>query len=131
MGMLCPYLPSSPKVPVDAQARLRTTTDLPDNFEGTSTSFEVYIQIEWAWIIVPIATILLSLVFLLLTIRSSRQQRIPAWKSSLLAVLLGLNSETRNEMGATRGTKEMEAMAERRNVRLEGSGGRWQIVKAD
>ncbi|KAL8895189.1 MAG: hypothetical protein Q9192_003787, partial [Flavoplaca navasiana] len=28
---------------------LRTTTDIPDNFPGKSISFEVYIQIEWAW----------------------------------------------------------------------------------
>ncbi|KAL9033945.1 MAG: hypothetical protein Q9180_005677 [Flavoplaca navasiana] len=40
----------------NATARLRTTTDTPDNLPGTSTSFEVYIQIEWAWMSVPIAT---------------------------------------------------------------------------
>ncbi|KAL8915657.1 MAG: hypothetical protein Q9172_006787 [Xanthocarpia lactea] len=110
---------------------LRTTTDLPDNVTGISSSFEVYIQIEWTWMIVPIATIILSLIFLLITIHLSWQRRIPAWKSSLLAVLLGLNSETRSELGGIGQLKEMEEMAEKKGVRLQGSGGRWQIVKAD
>ena len=40
----------------DFKVRLRTSTDLPDNVPGISSSFEVYIQIEWTWMIVPIAT---------------------------------------------------------------------------
>ncbi|KAL8833563.1 MAG: hypothetical protein Q9176_007921 [Flavoplaca citrina] len=110
---------------------LRTTTDILDNFPGTSTSFEVYIQIEWAWMIVPITTVILSLIFLLITIHQSRQRKIPAWKSSLLAVLLGLSSETRSDLGGIIRTKEMEEMAKKKNVRLESNGGQWQIVKAD
>ncbi|KAL8648051.1 MAG: hypothetical protein Q9226_006159 [Calogaya cf. arnoldii] len=110
---------------------LRTTTDRPDNHPGTSSSFQVYIEIEWAWMIVPIAALILSLAFLLLTIYLSRQSKILAWKSSLLAVLLSLNSETRAELGAIRRPKEMEEMAKVKNVRLEANGGQWQIVKAD
>ncbi|KAI4252523.1 MAG: hypothetical protein L6R42_007923 [Xanthoria sp. 1 TBL-2021] len=110
---------------------LRTTTDVPDNITGTSSSFEVYIQIEWAWMIVPIAAVLLSLVFLLLTMHLSRKSKIPAWKSSLLAVLLGLDSETRRHWRAIRRPKEMEETSKSKNVRLEANGGQWQIVKAD
>ena len=115
----------------NAKARLRTSTDIPDNFRGTSTSSEFYIHIVWAWMSVPIATVILSLIFLLITIHQSWQRRIPAWKSSLLAVLLGLSSETRSELGGIIRPKEMEEMAKKRNVRLESNGGQWQIVKAD
>ena len=115
----------------NAKARLRTTTDIPDNVTVTPTSFEVYIQIEWAWMSVPIATVILSLVFLLITIHQSRQRKIPAWKSSLLAFLLGLSSETRSELGGIIRPKEMEGMAKKKNIRLESNGSQWQIVKAD
>lgn len=115
----------------NAKARMRTTTDIPDNVSGTSTSFEVYILIEWAWMSVPIATVILSLIFLLITIHQSRQRNIPAWKSSLLAVLLGLSSETRSDLGGIIRPKEMKEMAKKKNVRLESNGGQWQIVKAD
>ncbi|KAI4234003.1 MAG: hypothetical protein LQ349_004076 [Xanthoria aureola] len=110
---------------------LRTTTDVPDNIRGTPSSFEVYIQIEWAWLIVPVAAVGLSLVFLLLTIYLSRKRKIPAWKSSLLAVLLGLTSETRRDWGAIRRPREMEETAKGRSIRLEANGGQWQMVKAD
>ncbi|KAL8666618.1 MAG: hypothetical protein Q9168_007445 [Polycauliona sp. 1 TL-2023] len=110
---------------------LRTSTDVPDVVKGTSSSFQVYIEIEWTWMIVPIITVILSLVFLLLTIYSSRQSRIPAWKSSLLAVLFGLGSDTRSGLGVLGPPKEMEAKAKDKNVRLESAGGQWQIVKAD
>ncbi len=46
-------------------------------------------------------------------------------------MLLSLNTETRSELGVIRPLKEMEEMAEKKGVRLQGSGGRWQIVKAD
>ncbi|KAL8880445.1 MAG: hypothetical protein Q9198_002147 [Flavoplaca austrocitrina] len=115
----------------NAKARLRTTTDLPDTFTGTPTSFEVYIQIEWAWMSVPIATVILSLIFLLITIHQSRQRRIPGWQSSLLAVLVGLSPETRSDLGGIIRPKEMEEMAKKKNVRLESNGAQWQIVKAD
>lgn len=81
--------------------------------------------------IVPIAAVLVFLVFLLLTMHLSRKSKIPAWKSSLLAVLLGLDSETRRHWGAIRRPKEMEETSKSKNVRLESNGGQWQIVKAD
>lgn len=112
-------------------SRLRTTTDLGYNVSGTSTSFEVYIDIEWVWMVVPIATVILSLIFLLVTIRLSRRSKIPAWKSSLLAVLLGLSPQTRSDFGGIRRPKEMEATAKDKNVRLEANAGQWQVVKAD
>ncbi|CAO1602441.1 hypothetical protein XANCAGTX0491_006050 [Xanthoria calcicola] len=116
---------------VSMSKALRTTTDVPDNIRGTPSSFEVYIQIEWAWLIVPIAAVGLSLIFLLLTMYLSRKRKIPAWKSSLLAVLLGLTSEARRDWGTIRRPREMEETAKARSIRLEANGGQWQMVKAD
>lgn len=81
--------------------------------------------------IVPIATLVLSLIFLLLTIHLSHRSKIPAWKSSLLAVMFSLSSETRKDVGGMTHPLSMEDHAKRRNVRLEAEGGQWQILKAD
>ncbi|KAL8865305.1 MAG: hypothetical protein Q9174_006958, partial [Haloplaca sp. 1 TL-2023] len=66
---------------------LRNTSNMPAVATGVVTSFEVYIQIQWGWMVVPIATVMLSLVFLILTMYLSRYNGIPAWKSSVLAAL--------------------------------------------
>lgn len=81
--------------------------------------------------IVPIATLVLSLIFLLLTIYLSRRSKIPAWKSSLLAVMFSLNTEARKDVGGMTNPLSMEARARRRKVRLEAEGGQWQILKTD
>ena len=81
--------------------------------------------------IVPIATVLLTLVFLLLTIFRSQRSGIPTLKSSLLATLLSLDAETRMELGVVRSPGSMKEQAQRYNVRLKRDGNEWQIVKGD
>ncbi|KAL9580095.1 MAG: hypothetical protein Q9212_004696 [Teloschistes hypoglaucus] len=109
---------------------LRNTSDVPNTISGTSTRFDVYIQIEWGWMAVPIAAVILSLVFLLLTISMSRRNRIPAWKSSPLALMYGVEAELRKELGRLGRPLDMEAEARGTEIRLEAEGGRWQIAKA-
>lgn len=82
--------------------------------------------------LVPIAAVLLSLIFLLLTIHLSRQHGIPAWKASTLAVLLSLGIELRRDLGGIGQVLDMEEEAKSRSVRLEASDHeQWHIVKAD
>ena len=111
--------------------RLRTTTDTPENEPGTTSSFEVYFKFQWPWMIVPIAAVILSLVFLLLTIELCRRSTIPAWKSSLLALLLSLSSGLRRDTGGAKGPLDMHERAQGRNVRLEAKDGQWQIDYAE
>ena len=81
--------------------------------------------------IVPIAAVILSMVFLLMTIELSRRSKVPAWKSSLLALLLSLSSSLRRDIGGAKGTLDMQERAQGRNVRLEAKDGQWQIAYAD
>ena len=81
--------------------------------------------------IIPIATVLLTIVFLLLTIFRSRRSEIPTLKSSLLATLLSLDAETRRELGVVRSLASMKEQARGYNVRLKRDGNEWQIVKGD
>ncbi|KAL8992544.1 MAG: hypothetical protein Q9169_007020 [Polycauliona sp. 2 TL-2023] len=68
---------------------------------------------------------------LAVSMSNARRSRIPAWKTSSLAVLFGLSFEARRDLGAIGRPKEMMEKAEKKNVRLESAGGQWQIVKGD
>jgi hypothetical protein len=54
---------------------------------GTVFQGETYVSVNWIWILLPTALVLLSVCFLLLTILANRLQRLHLWKSSILAVL--------------------------------------------
>jgi len=80
---------------------------------------------------VPVASIFLSLIFLVLTMSLSKRHKIPVLKSSLLAALLGLDTDTRRDLGGITSAAAMEKHAGQRNVRLESDGTEWHIVKED
>lgn len=80
--------------------------------------------------IIPIASVLLSLVFLLSTIFLSRRHRLPAWKSSLLAIIFSLSLDIRKDLGGIGGLKQMDDKAKSRNIRLEANQAEWQITNA-
>ena len=108
---------------------LRTTSELVDTLPGTASFSEVYIQIQWPWMIVPIASVLLSFLFLVLTMALTKRRRIPVLKSSLLAVLVSLDTDARKGLGGINSPAAMEKRVGERNVRLESDGSEWHIVK--
>lgn len=110
---------------------LRTTSDFVDTHPGTASTSEVYIHIAWVWMIVPIAGVLLSFVFLLLTRSLTKQHNLPVLKSSLLAAMLGVDVNTRRELGGITTLAAMEKEAGKRRVHLESDGCEWHIVKGD
>ncbi|KAL2839515.1 hypothetical protein BJY01DRAFT_250469 [Aspergillus pseudoustus] len=60
---------------------------------GTVRTAEVYVHVEWWWLILPAALVVLGTVFWLLTMAINRHQRLRLWKSSVLALLFhGLDS---------------------------------------
>lgn len=110
---------------------LRTTSDLIETHPGIATTNEVYIQIVWPWMILPIASVSLSLIFLMLTMSLTKRRKIPVLKSSLLAALLGLDTDSRKALGSITSAAAMEQHAGQQNVRLESDGAKWHIVKGD
>ncbi|KAL8850900.1 MAG: hypothetical protein Q9221_004213 [Calogaya cf. arnoldii] len=109
---------------------LRTTTETPDIVPGIVTSNEVHFQFLRGWMAVPIASVILSLIFLLLTMYLSQRRKIPAWKTSILAIISSPSSALRRHLGGAKRPLQMEEQAQGRSVRLEASGGQWQIVGA-
>lgn len=99
-----------------AMARSNTTAN------GTVLSAKVYVTVNWLWIILPAALVVLSVAFLLLTILTNRRQRLRLWKTSLLAVLFhGLDGWTSmDDKHAT--VSQMERTAQSLEVKLKTPG---------
>ena len=92
---------------------------------GTTINYQTYVHIQWAWISLPAALVLLTLGYLVAVIVKSNIQNNPIWKSSSLAILFhGLDPTTRQELGRLQRLHEMDRQAETMKIRLsEGDEG--------
>jgi hypothetical protein len=71
-----------------------------EKLEGEAFVSELYIRVQWPWIILPLTEVVMSISLLVCTIAYTRHKGVPAWKSSgivpLLTVMVGWdNSELR------------------------------------
>jgi hypothetical protein len=70
--------------------------------KGTVTSSEQYIHVNWLWIILPFAEIVMAIAFMACTLIYNQRMGVTVWKSSsivpLLSVLVGWDNK---ELGAT------------------------------
>ncbi|KAL3479168.1 hypothetical protein BJX99DRAFT_222621 [Aspergillus californicus] len=89
---------------------------------GKVYSSQVYVSVNWFWIILPAALVSLGALFLLLTIFTNKRQKLHLWKSSMLAVIFhGLNTLDTEAMTARSQTTtgdQMEKTARSIHVRL-------------
>ncbi len=96
---------------------------------GQSLNPTVFIEVEWAWITLPLVVQLLSIAFTAtLVIQSARTAGLPLWKSSTVA-LLTYDVQFRNDeddvgrLGTgIRSTKELTALAGSWKAKLELPG---------
>lgn len=78
------------------------------------------VNVVWWWLFLPVAMLLLSLAFLIATIATSRKQGVMLWKTSPLASFYHpLTQEGREKLQNAQGLKELEALAEKVQVKGE------------
>lgn len=80
---------------------------------------EVFVSVQWPWLILPALLVIIGTIFLTVTIVASKKGNTPLWKSSVLALLYhGLDGmETADYMTG----REMEKTAEETDVQLQYS----------
>ena len=90
--------------------------------EGQAFQSEVFINIQWAWLSLPVLVVLSANVLLAIMILQTWRSQTPVWKSSLLAFLLhGMKHDSLDTGGAATGLlSDMELLAEQKKVRLNG-----------
>ncbi|KAF2829257.1 hypothetical protein CC86DRAFT_437031 [Ophiobolus disseminans] len=92
--------------------------------KGQAFREEIFINIQWPWISLPVLVVLSANILLVIMILQTWRRRAPVWKSSVLALLLhGIKASRMDTGGAGISLlSEMELLAERRRVKLKGSG---------
>lgn len=114
---------------------LRTSSIYPLNQTAQGTTYEVYFDVSWPWLIVPILSVPLTILFLGIVIFAGRRHHIPAWKTSTLASLQALNPNVRAALGDgisrqsemnKRVIEEEGAQGVRLNV-LDRQQGKWEL----
>lgn len=67
-----------------------------EKLQGRAFSSELYIRVQWLWIILPLAEVFMSVAFLVCTMIYTQRSGVTAWKSSgivpLLTVMVGWDS---------------------------------------
>lgn len=77
---------------------MRTTSNETTLIPATATRAEVYIAVNFYWLILPTAAVLLALLLVAVVVLESKSRQIPAWKSSQLAALFSIDSGTRGAL---------------------------------
>lgn len=87
------------------------------------------VYVNWSWLGLPAGLLLLTIVFLCLTMLKTRSRQARVWKSSVFAVLFsGLDQETQKAAGPVMGLEEMKAFAGKATVRLEDTKEGFRLV---
>ncbi|KAH7349095.1 hypothetical protein BKA66DRAFT_293491, partial [Pyrenochaeta sp. MPI-SDFR-AT-0127] len=97
--------------------------------EGTAWNLERFVEIRWAWIALPAASLLGSVTLICATIWKGRKHKASVWKSSALATLLhGLSEETRDRIDSNLSSSQIEAISTKVRVKLSSRGGKAYLV---
>ncbi|KAH9861755.1 hypothetical protein J1614_011508 [Plenodomus biglobosus] len=97
--------------------------------EGTAWTVERFVQVRWAWITLPAASLLGSLILISTTMMSGHRSGTPNWKSSALATMLhGLSEETRKCLDPDMPSSLMEAVSRNLNVQLSSGKDHMRLV---
>jgi hypothetical protein len=98
------------------------------SIQGVELAIETYVLAVWAWLVLPICVVLLTLVFLLVTIWKNTQQRSKTWKSSSLATMIALSSEAQVQLGSLTSMSTIEERAKEMKARMVEESGKWKLV---
>jgi len=89
---------------------------------------EIYIAVEFRWLIIPIASVILTLLFLLAIIFESARRGIPAWRLSQIKPLLHLDQSVAEALCLPDAIMLSEDRAKEVNVKLEqGADRQWRL----
>lgn len=100
---------------------------------GIAYRDETFVNVRWAWLILPVVLVLMSIVLLAATVWTSTQQRDPVWKSSILAAVYHSLDTRPVQRGPELDTMaQMQLAAKCDQVVLRPSeGGDWKLDLVD
>ena len=98
-----------------------------ETVSGNVITSEVYVHVEWRWLILPIALEVIGIAFLTTTAIASNVNQTRLWKSSMLPLIFhGIEAPGRERDVAATEVSAMEEIASTMVVRLKRLGGHEQ-----
>jgi hypothetical protein len=98
-------------------------------FTGRAYSLETYVAVHWGWLSFPFVLLLLSLVFLLLTMKkTSKESGISVWKTSAMpALIYSLPQDVQKELSRSKTDDNVSRKGARKvRIRLLPDNG-WRV----
>ncbi|KAK5958482.1 hypothetical protein OHC33_000325 [Knufia fluminis] len=92
-----------------------------ETVSGQAISMLPFVTVRWYWLTLPALLNLLVLLFLVLTMIATREQKAPLWKSSTLALLFHGLEDDEIRISNAETVSEMNQAAEHTTVRLRRS----------
>ncbi|KAA8568008.1 hypothetical protein EYC84_008433 [Monilinia fructicola] len=99
---------------------------------GTAWRDQTFVRVQWAWITAPMTLVLLSVIFVTITIVQSSMQTnkngFQIWKSSSLSTLIALSDKLHKDVGGLHSLSETERSLNGKKASLaRGSDGKWRL----
>jgi hypothetical protein len=105
LGQLCDSMSTS------LTDTLRTNSEA-NKVPGEAFTIEMFVEVRWPWIILPVIAVLGSIALLLGTAMASRQQHAVLWKGSVLPLLSSqLNTTSEHEIASLRNVDEVQRIS--------------------
>ena len=99
---------------------------------GTAKTPEIHIAVQFGWLSVAIASVVLSLALLLAVMIETARSGAPAWKASSIPALLLLDRHTVNAIASQDHSRSLNERAENLTLRLKQDGtGHWTLEVND
>ena len=96
---------------------------------GDAYELDSFVEVRWAWLALPLALLLLTLIFLLASIRTSARAEVMPWKSSSIALLFhGLPDDRRALGSSVERRAEMNEIAKGMKVQLVKTDKGWRLM---
>ncbi|KAB8338811.1 hypothetical protein FH972_021755 [Carpinus fangiana] len=91
---------------------------------GTTSTVVIRTQVDWPWIALPIALVVLALALLVATMLDTHRRGLPLWTDSAVAMAVyGADQELRQELRDTRNINDLNMAARKLDVTLDSTKG--------
>jgi hypothetical protein len=98
---------------------------------GTAWTSEVYIRIRWPWLTFLGSILLLTIVFLVLTIHQSSRYQVAAWKSEPLALMYHGLESNKEDVQCLDNVGDMQKHSNKVKVRLQETEWGLRLAESD
>lgn len=102
-----------------------------DVVDGTVWVPQVYVHIRWCWLVLPILFLVAGIIFSISAILVNKGQRLPLWKSSILAAFLHGDVRDDTDHDDDDSFSRMEQVATDTQVRLQFSDHKGRLLLAN